>query len=204
LGVAWRTFGQSFVTLLVILDPLGNIPVFLALTGRLDPKQRYRAAYVSVLVAAAVLAAFAAFGDALIRYLSISLQSLMVAGGVLLFLVALDMLRGTDPLMAVPQEVSIALVPLGTPFIAGPGAIVATIVLVRQHHGATQWLSVVAGAAVALLVVLAALRFASVLGRLLRPSAIHFITRIMGLLLTAVAVQLVADAVGMWVRTGVQ
>ena len=202
--MAWRTFGQSFVTLLVILDPLGNIPVFLALTGRLDPKQRYRAAYVSVLVAAAVLAAFAAFGDALIRYLSISLQSLMVAGGVLLFLVALDMLRGTDPLMAVPQEVSIALVPLGTPFIAGPGAIVATIVLVRQHHGATQWLSVVAGAAVALLVVLAALRFASVLGRLLRPSAIHFITRIMGLLLTAVAVQLVADAVGMWVRTGVQ
>jgi multiple antibiotic resistance protein len=202
-AVAWRTFGQSFVTLLVILDPLGNIPVFLALTKRHEPKARHRAAYVSILVAALILAAFAAFGDALIRYLSISLESLMVAGGVLLFLVALDMLRGVDPLGTVAEDVSIALVPLGTPFLAGPGAIVATIVLVRQHHGLGQWLSVVAGAALALLVVLAALRFASALGRLLRPSAIHFLTRIMGLLLTAVAVQLVADAVARWIRAGV-
>lgn len=200
--MGWRTFGQSFVTLLVILDPLGNIPVFLALTKRYEPKARHRAAYVSVLVAGAILAGFAGFGDALIRYLSISLQSLMVAGGVLLFLVALDMLRGADPLIAVPDEVSIALVPLGTPFLAGPGAIVATIVLVRQHHGVGQWLAVVAGAALALLVVLAALRFAAALGRAVRPSAIHFLTRIMGLLLTAVAVQLVADAVAVWVRTG--
>ena len=201
--MGWRTFGQSFVTLLVILDPLGNIPVFLALTRNHDPRGRNRAAYVSVLVAGAVLAGFALFGDALIRYLSISLQSLMVAGGVLLFLVALDMLRGVDFLGSVAQDVSIALVPLGTPFLAGPGAIVATIVLVRQHHGVAQWLAVVAGAALALIVVLAALRFAAALGRLLRPSAIHFLTRIMGLLLTAVAVQLVADAVGVWVRTGV-
>jgi len=80
--VAWKTFGQSFVTLLVILDPLGNIPLFLALTHEDEPRARSRAAYVSVLVAGAVLAGFAAFGDALIRYLSISLASLMVAGGV--------------------------------------------------------------------------------------------------------------------------
>src|SRR5439155_9497226 len=125
----------------------------------------HRAAYVSVAVAGAVLAAFAAFGDALIRYLSISLQSLMVAGGVLLFLVALDMLRGIDPLGAVAEDVSIALVPLGTPFLAGPGAIVATIVLVRQPHGVGQWLAVVAGAALALILVPAALRFAAALGR---------------------------------------
>jgi len=203
-AVGWRTFGQSFVTLLVILDPLGNIPVFLALTRNHDPNARHRAAYVSVAVAGAVLAAFAAFGDALIRYLSISLQSLMVAGGVLLFLVALDMLRGIDPLGAVAEDVSIALVPLGTPFLAGPGAIVATIVLVRQHHGVGQWLAVVAGAALALVVVLAALRFASALGRLIRPSAIHFLTRIMGLLLTAVAVQLVADAIAAWVHSGLR
>jgi multiple antibiotic resistance protein len=157
-----------------------------------------------VVVAGAILAGFAVFGDALIRYLSISLQSLMVAGGVLLFLVALDMLRGVDFLGTVAENVSIALVPLGTPFLAGPGAIVATIVLVRQHHGVAQWLAVVAGAALALLVVVVALRFAAALGRLLRPSAIHFLTRIMGLLLTAVAVQLVADAVGVWVRTGVR
>jgi multiple antibiotic resistance protein len=200
--MAWRTFGQSFVTLLVILDPLGNIPLFLALTNEYEPRARSRAAYVAVMVAGAVLAGFAAFGSALIRYLSISLESLMVAGGVLLFLVALDMLRGASSLVLIPEEVSVALVPLGTPFLAGPGAIVATIVLTRQHPGITERLAVVAGAAVALLVVLAALRFASLLGRLLRPSAIHFLTRILGLLLTAIAVQLVADAIQRWIRQG--
>jgi len=196
--MAWRTLGQSFVTLLVILDPLGNIPVFLSLTQRYEPRARHRAAYVAVLVAGAVLAAFAAFGSLLIRYLSISLESLMAAGGVLLFLVALDMLRGTDPPLGVREDTSIALVPLGTPFLAGPGAIVATIVLTRQHPGIAERLAIVAGAAVALLVVLAALRFSAALGRLLRPSAIHFLTRIMGLLLTAIAVQLIADAVRRW------
>jgi multiple antibiotic resistance protein len=113
------------------------------------------------------------------------------------------MLRGADSLMAVPEDTSVALVPLGTPFLAGPGAIVATIVLTRQHPVVVERLAVVAGTAVALLVVLAALRFAGALGRLLRPSAIHFLTRIMGLLLTAIAVQLVADAVSRWVRFGV-
>jgi multiple antibiotic resistance protein len=79
---------------------------------------------------------------------------------------------------------------------------VAAIVLTHQHPGFTERLAVVAGAAVALIVVLAALRFASALGRLLRPSAIRFLTRIMGLLLTAIAVQLVADAVRRWIQAG--
>src|SRR2546423_5125759 len=202
--MAWRAFGQSFVTLLVILDPLGNIPVFLALTRLQEQRERNRAAYLAIGVAAAVLAGFAAFGDALIRYLSIGLQSLMVAGGVLLFLVALDMLRGTNTLVTVPEDASVALVPLGTPLLAGPGAIVAMIVLTRQHTALTQRLAVAAGAALALLVVLVALRFAAALSRFLRPSAIHFLTRIMGLLLTAIAVQLVAQAVARWVRLGVR
>jgi multiple antibiotic resistance protein len=121
---------------------------------------------------------------------------------VLLFLVALDMLRGADSLIRVPEDISVALVHLGTPFLAGPGAIVATIVLTRQHPALGERLAVAAGAALALLVVLVALRFAALVGRLLRPSAIHFLTRIMGLLLTAIAVQLVADAVTRWLRAG--
>lgn len=202
-AMAWRTFGQSFITLLAILDPLGNIPVFLALTRNDDPRTRHRAAYLAVIAAGAILAAFAAFGDALIRYLSISLESLMVAGGVLLFLVAFDLLRGAKSVIDVPEDTSVALVPLGTPFLAGPGAIVATIVLARQHVAAVERLAVIGGAVLALLLVLATLRFAAALGRLLRPSAINFLTRIMGLLLTAIAVQLVADAVAHWVRFGV-
>jgi len=92
--VIWQAFGQSFVTLLVILDPLGGVPVFLGLTKTLDPPARNRAAYAGVLTAAGVLAVFAAFGQAILQYLSISVESLMVAGGVLLFVVALEMLRG--------------------------------------------------------------------------------------------------------------
>jgi multiple antibiotic resistance protein len=202
--MAWRAFGESFVTLIVILDPLGGIPVFLSLTGRFDPKARHRAAYVAVGSAAVILAGFGAFGAALIRYLSISLESLMVAGGILLFLVALDMLRGAGTMIAAPEEASVALVPLGTPLLAGPGAIVAAILLTRQHAGWEERLAVVGGAVLALVVLLIALRFAAAVGRVLRPSAIHFITRIMGLLLTAIAVQLVADAVSRWLRFGVR
>ena len=126
----------------------------------------------------------------------------MVAGGVLLFLVALDMLRGTNTLITVPENASVALVPLGTPLLAGPGAIVAMIVLTRQHTAIAERFAVAGGAALALLVVMAALRFAASLGRLLRPNAIHFLTRIMGLLLTAIAVQLVANAVFRWIHAG--
>jgi MarC family membrane protein len=200
--MAWRTFGQSFLTLVVILDPLGGVPVFLTLTQGLSERRRNRAAYQAVAVAAGVLALFAAFGQALLQYLSISLESLMVAGGILLFIVALEMLRGAESLAATHEEVSVALVPLGTPLLAGPGAIVATIVLIRQHPGVTDRLAVVGGVAASLLVVLAALRFASAYRRYLRPSAIHFLTRIMGLLLTAIAVQLVVEAISRWQRFG--
>jgi small neutral amino acid transporter SnatA (MarC family) len=91
-AVVWRTFGQSFVTLLVILDPLGGVPAFLGLTRALDSPARHRAAYSGVLAASGMLAVFAAFGQAILAYLSISVESLMVAGGMLLFVVAPEML----------------------------------------------------------------------------------------------------------------
>ena len=200
--MAWRTFGESLVTLLVILDPLGTVPVFLSVTQPLDRRSRNRAAYIAVLVAAVVLGVFIAFGQVLLEYLSISVESLMVAGGVLLFIVALDMLRGAEGLSATHEGASVALVPIGTPLLAGPGAIVATIVLIRQHHGLIERVAVVGGLVLALMAVLAALRFAAASARFLRPSAIHFVTRIMGLLLTAIAVQLVVDAVARWQRFG--
>jgi len=96
----------------------------------------------------------------------------------------------------------VALVPLGTPLLAGPGAIVATIVLLRQHREIAARFAVVGGVAVALGVVLFAFRFAAAFGRFLRPSAIDFVTRIMGQLLTAIAVQLVVGAVARWQQHG--
>lgn len=197
-----RSFGEALVTLLVILDPLGGIPVFLSLTSGMEDRQRARAAYLAVAVAAAVVLGFAVFGELLLDYLNVSLEALMIAGGVLLFLVALEMLRGETSLGAPKGETHVALVPLGTPLLAGPGAIVATMVLMRQHPiGATR-LGVLAGVVAALVGVLVALRFAAWCGRYLSPSAIAFVTRIMGLLLTAIAVQLMVQAAMRWVRLG--
>jgi multiple antibiotic resistance protein len=196
-----RTFGEALVTLLVILDPLGGIPVFLSLTARMGERERHRAAFLAVAVAAAVVLGFAFFGELLLDYLNVSIEALMIAGGVLLFLVALEMLRGEHSL-ASEGEASVALVPLGTPLLGGPGAIVATMVLMRQHPVGEGRAGVVGGVVVALLGVLAALRLASWCGRYLSPGAIAFVTRIMGLLLTAIAVQLMVQAAMRWVRLG--
>lgn len=198
----WRVFGETLVTFVVIFDPIGSVPFFLALTEGRAPRERHRAAYLAVLAAAGVLAAFAAFGQALLAYLSISLESLMVAGGLLLLLVAAEMLRGGDPTAGVPEDASLALVPLGTPWLAGPGAIVQTVLAMRRHEELPERLAVVGGIALALGLVLLALRLATLVARVIRPSAIHFVTRIMGLLLTAIAVQLIVDAVARWLRGG--
>jgi multiple antibiotic resistance protein len=202
--VNWEGFGAAAVTLTVIIDPLGNVPVFLALTGGHERKQRVRAAYVATLVAASVILSFALFGELLLDYLSVSLESLMVAGGLLLFIVALEMLRGETGSLAGHSEANVAFVPLGTPLLAGPGAIVATMVLMRQHADAGGWTGVILGVLAALATNLLALRFASWFGRALRPSAIAFLTRIMGLLLTAIAVQLVVTAIARWQEAGLR
>ncbi len=102
------------------------------------------------------------------------------------------------------EEANVAFVPLGTPLLAGPGAIVATMVLMRQNPDFGGKVSVILGVLIALAAVLASLRFASWCSRYLRPSAIHFLTRILGILLTAIAVQLVVSAVARWSRLGLE
>lgn len=190
------------MTLVVILDPLGGVPVFLTLTSKMDRRTMNRAAYVAVSVAAAVILAFALFGQLILEYLSISLESLMVAGGVLLFMVAFEMLRGGEGLQGSHGESNVAFVPLGTPLLAGPGAIVATMVLMRQNPAGSARVGVILGVIAALLIVLASLRFGSWCAKYLGPSAIQFLTRIMGLLLTAIAVQLIVGAIARWQRLG--
>ncbi len=188
-------FTSAFVTLIVILDPPGAIPVFLALTRSLDPKERNRAALRASLVALVVIAVFAVFGQQLLDYLHISLPALQGAGGLLLLIVALQLLTGTESEQAAQQGVNVALVPLGTPLLAGPGGIVATMLAVRGADGAVEVLSVALALVAALLVVWLTLRFAGRLHRVLRESGIVLLSRIAGLLLSAIAVQMVADSV---------
>jgi multiple antibiotic resistance protein len=185
----WRAFVEVFVTLLIIMDPAGTTPVFIALTRQMSPRQRSWAAVRAMLAAGSLIIGFALFGGALLDYLNVSLGSLSVAGGLLLLLVALEMLRGLDA--APDKDGDIALVPLATPLVAGPGAIATVIVLARQRPEA----AVISGAVAALVAMAIALLLAGGIARLISPALLHFFTRVFGLLLAAIAVQLVADGV---------
>ncbi|MEP6665987.1 MAG: MarC family protein, partial [Nocardioidaceae bacterium] len=123
---------EVFITLFVIMDPPGAIPLFLSLTHGLSPGRRKRAAWQAVLVALCVIVAFALFGRKILDYLQISLPALQCAGGLLLLLVALELLTGKEQNVNANQDVNVALVPLGTPLLAGPGAIVATMVFSKR------------------------------------------------------------------------
>ncbi|MDX6646105.1 MAG: multiple antibiotic resistance protein [Miltoncostaeaceae bacterium] len=187
---------STFITFLVILDPLGTVPIFLALSKRLDDAERRRAAAQGVFVALAVIGLVALVGGAITSYLGISLESLTVAGGALLGLVAIDLLRGRFDEPAVERR-HIALVPLGTPLLAGPGAIVATILLMQRHRGSGR-LDVAVGILGALLVVWVVLRLSVVIARRIPSAWIYLLSRVMGLLLAAVAVDLVLKGLEAW------
>jgi multiple antibiotic resistance protein len=199
-------FAQVFVTLLVIMDPVGNVPVFLAVTEKEADEGRRRAAAQAALTAAAVILAFAAFGGILLRVLGISVQALQVSGGLLLVLVALELLQ-QQPLRPADGQLTsaanVAFVPLGTPLLAGPGAIAATMVYIRD---ADDWRGVliVVGALVSVFVIVyLVLRLANVIARLLTESGVALLARIVGLLLAAIATQLVATGIQDWIRHGV-
>jgi multiple antibiotic resistance protein len=200
-------FGEVVVTMLVILDPPGNVPIFLAVTQRLSEKERNRAAFLAIGTAFLVISLFAIGGQTILDYLNVSVPALQGAGGLLLLLVALQLLYGKGhensyEVASPEQKTSIAMVPLGTPLLAGPGTIVATIVFFQRADGAGQWLSVLAGIAVALTVSLIALRFSGLVVKVVRPAGVILLARVAGMILAAVAVQMIADSVTAFVRAG--
>ena len=188
-------FLSTFITLVVILDPPGAVPIFLALTGSLTRGQRNVAARRASLVAVFVIAMFALFGRSILDYLHISIASLQGAGGLLLLLVALELLTGKESQSVADAGVNVALVPLGTPLLAGPGAIVATMLAVQRSDSAGEYVAVAAALVAAMVVVYLVLRFAGQVRALLRESGTMLLTRIAGLLLSAIAVQMVAGSV---------
>ena len=196
-----KLFGEVFVTLLVIVDPPGMVPVFLALTGALPTKERTRAGTQAVLLALGVIVVFAVAGQTLLDYLHVQLPALQGAGGLLLVLVALQLLTGkTDEPAEQGGTTNVALVPLGTPLLAGPGAIVATMLFVQRADGADDYTVIGLGILAVMATVWLVLRFSGGIVKLLRPGGIEVLTRIAGLLLAAIAVQLIADAVAAFVE----
>ena len=200
-----RLFGEALVTMLVIMDPPGAIPVFLAVTEGLDRRERTKAAQGAVMTAFAVITLFAIAGRQILAYLHISIPALQGAGGLLLLLVALQLLAGrsdeTENALA-EQRTSVAMVPLGTPLLAGPGAIVATIVFTRRAHGVGEYAQLALALVVVHIVLYVALRYSGLVLRVIKQTGIILVTRVAGMLLAAIAVQMIADSVRAFVKEG--
>ncbi len=191
-------YTTTVITLLVIMDPPGQIPLFLSLVGHRSPDYRRRAAWQAPLVSLFVISVFAIGGKAILNYLHIGIPALQGAGGLLLLLVALQLLTGLGN-AGNPQasdDVNVALVPLGTPLLAGPGAIAAVIVEVSNAHGAaSSYLAIAAAIITVHLVVMVVLLNATFLIRVLGVGGITLLAKIAGLLLAAIAVQLIANSI---------
>ncbi len=188
----------AFVTLFVIIDPVGLAPLFVALTQGMSISQRRKVAIRACLVAVGILTLFGVAGEAVLNFLGISMPAFRIAGGVLLFLTALDMLfeRRTQRRQGQadsehPDDPSVF--PLAIPLIAGPGAIASMILLTGQDGGALHILLVHGVMVVVIAVVLTLFLLAAPLERLLGPTGITVVTRLLGMLLAALSVQFVID-----------
>lgn len=194
----------AFVTLVVVVDPLGLVPTFLAITHDMPAKSRRSVAVRAGLIAAAILAGAALIGDWLLSALSISLPAFRIAGGLLLFSIASEMVFGVrterqsrDAEKALDEHVrNIAAFPLAIPLMAGPGAITATVLLAGRANGNPMLLAMLLGVIVAVSALcFAAFMAAQPIGKLIGDTANVVLSRLLGVLLAALAVQFVVDGV---------
>jgi multiple antibiotic resistance protein len=193
---------RAFLTLFVLLDPVGLAPLFLGLTANRTASERAHIAKRAVLVAGVLLVAFALVGSWLLTNLGISLDAFRVAGGVLLFRIAVDMvfaqLERETPAEASEARVraDISVFPLAIPLIAGPGAL-ASVMILSGEARVSAWgvPMVLAVCAVVLALVFLCLRLAGRIAGWLGQTGINVVTRVLGVLLAALAVQYVADGV---------
>ena len=200
--IAFATF--AFTSLLAMINPLGALPVFVGLTSTYDDRTRRHTAIRACIAAAAVLFAFGLFGGLILRFFGITTHAFRIAGGILFFFVGWEMLQARRPRSKTTQEEEVesaaredvAVVPLGIPTLAGPGAITTVVALMDQAPAAAAAISVYGAIVVVLLISLAVLMAAPALLRLLGQTGINVMTRLMGLLIMVIGVQFVLDGMG--------
>jgi multiple antibiotic resistance protein len=199
LGFALVTLSAVFF----VVDPIAAIPVFLAVTRGDSPEKKRATALRASIVCAVTLCAFAAAGGFIFRLFGISLGAFKIAGGLLLFLIALDMMRARPSrVRTTPEEEQegvarddVSIIPLAFPMLSGPGSIATVMVLMSQAHNLPKVAAVVAAILVTSAASYLLLRGASLAERRLRQTGINLLARVMGLILAAIAVQFVVDGI---------
>ncbi len=186
---------QAFVTLFVIMDPPGATPIFLGLVGDKSPKERIRLAWQAAGVSLFVIASFAIFGQFILDYMHVSIEALQAAGGLLLLYVSLQLLTGTSKGGADQESSNIGMVPLGTPLLAGPGAIVATMIYVQRADTTSQMVGLAVAILAVHLIIGIVLMASTKIVSVIKDSGVTLLASIAGLLLAAIAVQMLANAV---------
>ncbi|UNS98814.1 MarC family protein [Streptomyces tubbatahanensis] len=193
-------FGSVFLTLFVIMDPPGITPIFLGLTSGRPVKVQRRMAWQAAVVAFGVITLFGICGKQILDYVHVSIPALMVAGGLLLLLVALDLLTGKSDEPTQTKDVNVALVPLGMPLLAGPGAIVSVILAVQRAHGWAGQLSVWVAIVAMHLVLWLVMRYSLLIIRVIKDGGVVLVTRLSGMLLSAIAVQQIAGGITQFIQ----
>ena len=197
-------FVSSLITFFVVIDPPGCAPIYAGLSASASAAQKRAMAIRAVGVSAAILFVFALFGEALLKGLGISLASFRIAGGIMLFLIALEMVfekrtqRREDlaqKIIETPEVEDVSVFPMAMPMIAGPGSIASVMLLMGRNDGLERSLVVLGALASILLLTLLALLAAGPIMRVLGAKIEAVITRLLGVLLAALAVQFVIDGV---------
>jgi multiple antibiotic resistance protein len=200
--VLTELFLSAFVTLFVVIDPPGCAPIYAGLTKGASPAQARSMALRATWIAAIILLVFALFGQQLLGALHIELNSFRIAGGLMLFFIAFDMVfekrtqrreERAEKIAATPEIEDVSVFPMAMPMLAGPGAIAAVMLLMNEAEGWPEMIEVLAALAAVLAITAAALVAAGPLIRLLGDKVEAVITRLLGVLLAALAAQYVID-----------
>jgi multiple antibiotic resistance protein len=195
-------FTTAFITLAVIIDPPGCAPIFASLTSGTDAQHRRKMAVRSTAVAWCILVFFALLGEPLLSTLGISLSAFRLAGGIMLFMIALDMVferrterreERAEEIKGTPEAEDISVFPMAIPMIAGPGSIASIMLLTARADGTAEGIVVLVALTAVMLLTLIALLAAGPLMRLVGAKIEAMITRILGVILAALAAQFVLD-----------
>lgn len=188
----WLSFVQAFFAIFGVMDPVGNIPVYLTLTEKMAADVALKLARRAVLRAAVILVVFVFLGNAVLGAFHISIESFRIAGGLVLVILGLQILFGLDPSERTPAaEQDISVVPLATPLIAGPGTITSTVILSKEYGYAVTLAAVAANLILSLIL----FQYAPLILKLLGKKGTMVFAKVMGLILVAIGVEFIRSAI---------